>query len=587
MKFNNLPNEIYSRIVEYLDSQQDVYKLMTVCKASLLPAKKRYYAQVRLSSNHQSFLTFLKNVQGGITPRYIKALRISDSRGRYLEPYTSGEFIYIIQSLKGLKTLELGGRQTKQYLDIMVNNIQIEDMKQIKLIAISTKSRNAETMEPYFKLIYKLRETITNFSFFGNIPGQPQRINTRYLSELKSLTHLNINGSFLRDTILRLCPKLQNLILKQHYGTPPLPPSKKLMVYNNLKRLCLDLSEFPRHYVTYIMSCIPPTIDYFRLHVRDDEKNWICSGFAETMLVDQFLAHLSKIKDMSLSLERIRQQRTHSGDIDLMARTWHFANSIRGRREKMITKADIRPISCIEGDVWDPLEFWVREYKYFDFSTTLYVNNEILEDAPKNDMEGLTMINSIKIKPVSNICILQFLRYIVKRCTRLSRIFILNINSLDAYSIVFAPIAIRSYQEEETALPLGYVTTLTEENILFASYSCMSIDESFLQSISQMFPKIKAVSIAGCDFEEPIIRIDLRGLEHLRRIELDPKQIYQKESVLFEVHLEHYGTVNYFFRRLIQGHPNIMGSFELISKSEDWQEKEDCIVISIFCFKVE
>jgi hypothetical protein len=81
--------------------------------------------------------------------------------------------------------------------------------------------------------------------------------------------------------------------------------------------------------------------------------------------------------------------------------------------------------------------------------------------------------------------------------------------------------------------------------------------------------------------------LNLGGLEHLRRIELDPKQIYQKESILFAVHLEHYGTVNYFFKRLIQGLQGIMGPFELISMSEGWQEEEDCIVINIFCFKVE
>jgi hypothetical protein len=149
MKFNNLPNEVYSRIIEYLDSQQDVYKLMTVCKASHLPAKKQYYAQVRLSSNYQSFLIFLKNVQGGITPTYIKMLHISDFCGCrpkfYVDDfcrcneefYTIDEFSYVIQSLKGLKTLELKGRQTRRYLEVMVNNIQIEDMKQIKRIIIS------------------------------------------------------------------------------------------------------------------------------------------------------------------------------------------------------------------------------------------------------------------------------------------------------------------------------------------------------------------------------------------------------------------------------------------------------------------
>jgi hypothetical protein len=143
-------------------------------------------------------------------------------------------------------------------------------------------------------------------------------------------------------------------------------------------------------------------------------------------------------------------------------------------------------------------------------------------------------------------------------------------------------------KEEETTLPLGYVTTPTEENILFASYTCMPLHESFLQSISQIFPKIETVRIAGCNFEkEHIIRIDLGGLEHLRRIELDPKQIYRKESVLFAVHLERYGTVNYFFKRLIQGFRGITGPFEPISMDEGWQEEEDCIVINIFCFKVE
>jgi hypothetical protein len=72
MKFNNLPNELYSRIIEYLNSRQDVYKLMTVCKASHLPAKKRYYALVRLSSNHQSFLTFLKKRTRRDNPKIYK-----------------------------------------------------------------------------------------------------------------------------------------------------------------------------------------------------------------------------------------------------------------------------------------------------------------------------------------------------------------------------------------------------------------------------------------------------------------------------------------------------------------------------------
>jgi hypothetical protein len=333
--------------------------------------------------------------------------------------------------------------------------------------------------------------------------------------------------------------------------------------------------------VTYITSCIPPAIEHFKLLSWDDEKDWIFPGFAETMLVDQFLAHLNKIKDMELSLTRKMQQRTYPGYVDLMARTWHFANSIRGSREKMITKANIRFISHINEDDQHFLEFRVHENKYFDLSQTFFVNkNEILEDAPTNDMENLTMINSINIHYESHIFLLQFIRYIVKRCTRLSHIFVND-------HIIFAPIAMTSGQEEDTTLPLRHVTTPTEENILFASYSYMSLRESFLQSISQMFPKIETVRIIGCDFEGPIIRIDLGGLEHLRRIELDLKQIYRKESVLFAVHLERYGTVNYFFKRLIRRRPKIKSPFELISMNEGWQEEEGCIVINIFCFKVE
>jgi hypothetical protein len=332
--------------------------------------------------------------------------------------------------------------------------------------------------------------------------------------------------------------------------------------------------------VTFITSCIPPTIDHFQLSVSDYEKNWMFSGLAETMLVDQFLTHLSKIKDMEFSLAQKTQQWTDPGWVDTMARTWHFANSIRGRREKMITKANIQLVSHISEYAQLGLEFRVRENKYFDFSQTFYVNNEILEDRPTNGMENLTMTNSIRILSLCDMLLLQFIRYIVKRCTRLSRI------SVDDH-IIFAPMTRRSYQEEETTLPLGYVTTLAEENISFASYSGISLRKFFLQSISQMFPKIEAVRIAGCYFEGPVNRIDLGGLEHLRRIELDPRQIYRKESVLFAVHLERYGTVNYLFKRLIQGLQEIMGPFELISMNEGWQEEEDCIVINIFCFKVE
>jgi hypothetical protein len=585
MKFNNLPNEIYYRIIEYLDSQQDIYELMTVCKASHLPAKKLYYAQVRLYSNYRSFLTFLKNVQGGITPRYIKMLHISDSPRHYQEFYTVGEFIYIIQSLKGLKTLELEGTQTDWYLHVMLTYIQIEDLTQIKRIIIS-KGQDAETKKRYLKLLYKLCETITHLSVYPPLLEH----DLQYFSKFKSLTHLEINFCFPRDmdfiAILCLHPKLQSLILAQSYVTPPLSPSKKLIVHHNLKYLDLTLREFPRHYLTYITSCIPPTIDHFGLEVMNDKKNWILSGFAETMLVDQFLAHLSKIKDMKLALARKIQQRTHPGCVDMMAKTWHFANSIRGRREKMITKAHFMLLSPEE---YHPIcyNFRVRENKYFYINLQLYLDNESWGDIPTNNMESSAMINCIVITPWCDTDVLRFIRYIVKRCTRLSRIYVLNESSLTADHIIFAPVPTRTYREDETTLPHEYLTTSTKENILFASYSNMFLHKSFLRPISQMFPKIQAVRFTGCDFEEPIIRINLRGLEHLRRIELDLKQIYRKESVLFAVHLEHYGTVNYFFKRLIQGLPKIMGPFELISKSGGWPEQEDCIVISIFCFKVE
>jgi hypothetical protein len=194
------------------------------------------------------------------------------------EFYTIDEFSYVIQSLKGLKTLELEGRQTKRYLDVMVNNIQIEYMKQIKRITI-TQGHYGDTEERHFELEYKLRETITNLDAFPASYRQLRGLNPDYLTEFKSLTHVQIINSLSEGidfiTILRLCPKLQSLNLTQFYATPPIHPSKKLMVYNNLKRLYLNLPKFPRHYVTYITSCIPPTIDHFRLIVRNDEKNWI------------------------------------------------------------------------------------------------------------------------------------------------------------------------------------------------------------------------------------------------------------------------------------------------------------------------
>jgi hypothetical protein len=91
----------------------------------------------------------------------------------------------------------------------MLNNIQIEDMKQIKQIII-WDGDIADIYERYFKLVYKLRETITHLAVFRNSQG----VNLHYLSELKSLTHLEIQDNLPLDidfiTILRLCPKLQS-----------------------------------------------------------------------------------------------------------------------------------------------------------------------------------------------------------------------------------------------------------------------------------------------------------------------------------------------------------------------------------------
>jgi hypothetical protein len=95
----------------------------------------------------------------------------------------------------------------------MMNNIQIEDMKQIKRIIIS-KRCNVETNISYFELLYKLHETITNLDASPAIYGQPQSFNIHYLPEFKSLTHLEIDYFFPEDidfiTILRFCPKLQS-----------------------------------------------------------------------------------------------------------------------------------------------------------------------------------------------------------------------------------------------------------------------------------------------------------------------------------------------------------------------------------------
>jgi hypothetical protein len=91
----------------------------------------------------------------------------------------------------------------------------------------------------------------------------------------------------------------------------------------------------------------------------------------------------------------------------MIAKTWHVANSIRGRREKVITNANIWLVSDVEDfRCCSEFKVKVRENKYFDFNVTFYVNNEILEDVPTNDMENLTMINSINIIPMCDMFLL-------------------------------------------------------------------------------------------------------------------------------------------------------------------------------------
>jgi hypothetical protein len=153
---------------------------------------------------------------------------------------------------------------------------------------------------------------------------------------------------------------------------------------------------------------------------------------------------------MDLSPARKFEQMIHPECVDLMAKTWHFANIIRGRREKMITKVYFELFSPTD---YLPrfYNFKVRKNKYFDFSATLSANNEGLEDIPTNDMYDWTMINSTHIIRRCNTDLLQCIRYIVKQCTRLSLIFV-RYDIAFRPIIIFAPIAMRGRNDFTTRI---------------------------------------------------------------------------------------------------------------------------------------
>jgi hypothetical protein len=602
MKFNNLPNEIYSHIFEYFECK-DARELMLVCKACHLPARRLYYTEVILYNNYQQFLAFLKNEHDGIIPRSIKSLRMNKG---WSGEYNKEEFIFVIQSLKGLETLNLNCNLEEQYFEIMINDMQTEDLKHIRSIIVPEAYPDSLLNKLYVELIYKLRGTITRFRVFSVFPysWRPNQSypGLRYLSELKSLAHLSYHASALEDmdffTILRACPNLRSLYLYEIEATALVPPSKDLGIFhNNLKNLKMQLCRFPQHYMAYIINCIDPTIDLLELIISKEVDMYsIFFGF-EMTLIDQFLAHLSKMKEMKLILSRYMLEETYPKCVNIMARTWHIVKCVRGnhRREKMITRASV--FLALDPDSLQCHRFIVRKNKHFSFHVAFnLLNNMNLEDVPKHDIEDVTMINSLTIRdermPSSNICLLQFIQYMVKRCTRINHIIVLNPYRYGTDHIVFAPIAMASvseYEEEENIQPpFECVTTPTEENILYASYSWMLLDKFFLKSTLQLFPNIETVKIDGCDFEESAISIDLTDLKHLRRIELDLAQVYKRKSALFAVHIENYGTINYFYERFYQYNDNkIFGPFEPASIIDNTQEKDDYLLVNIFCVKLD
>jgi hypothetical protein len=586
---------------------------MSVCRICHSAAKTLFYAQVELRNNHHSFLAFLKTQVDDSITRSIKKLFISgsDQEIRHWQ-----DFSYIIQCLPNLSVIEFDADNTDWYLEVMTHRIQVEQLQKIKRITISYNS-HAGTNQCYFTLVYKLRDTITHLRLVRFLPqqmkGNDLALGLRYLAEFKNLTHLEIQDTSPPEgmeffTVLEACPKLQHLSMLDATVSLSalLPSTTKLVAYKNLKLLRLHLDQFPEDYVKYITCCVPTTIERLELSIRYCGGNyWMYSG-QHIKLIDQFSKHLSLMKNLDFILPRKILEKTRQELEAMLAGTWRFVHKIRGsHRLNMITSAEIKLVSN-SAELALSLQysrFSVRHNKYFNFRVPFFgaLNHELcLQSIPVDDMPDLTMIHSLKIHdqklPMDTDSLLHFLQYMVKRCTRLDRIFGTNtgfswahgnlVNLVSTY-VIFASTVLTSAQD--TSLPPIYVTTPTQENIVYACYSGLMLSHRFLQATCDMFPNLNTVRMDGCHFDQEGI-IDLCHLKHLYRLELNLRQVHKKNNVCFIVHMQDTTPMNYYYKRTDS-------SFELVSikkmravvQHQQRQEEgqNDSISIHIMCYKVD
>jgi hypothetical protein len=587
MPFDNLPSEIYLRIFEYINYRRTLLALMLVCRSCHLSAKSLFYSQIELVNNHQSFLASLNSQRDERTAQSIKKLYISTFRGADQEVQNWQEFSFVIQRLPNLNTIEFDADNTDWYLDLMTDYLPVEHLKKIRHV-IHNRHSVRETNRRHFKLMYKLRDTITHLT--------TQQFESKsivpILRDFKSLKYLEIRSLYSTwmefFTILQLCPQLQELSLSSLYKPPPPSSSIELVVHNtNLKRLRLEFGELPDYYVKYIVSCVPAAIDCFELGTNIDGIDWLFYG-QDITLVNQFCVHLGTMKNLDLKLYRRIRERTLPELQQQLARTWLIVNKIRGthRQKKMITSANIKLVS-------DPDELAVENYGcHFSISDNRYLNFSVafpgvlgsgsfsLQDIPMQDLEDLAMIQSVEIHdqklPEESDSLLQFMQYMVRRCTQLDRLFVLADNG--SCCLIFASAALTRTS------PQRYVTTPTEDNVRYASYSDILLSNHFLQATLQLFPNIQTLKLDGCEFKEPYISIDLSHLKQLHRLELRLKHIHQKNNMVFVVKMKEEKPINYCFKRAVkiagEGPP------EWASLNDETREKDEYILINILCFKV-
>jgi hypothetical protein len=234
---------------------------MLVCKAFYLPAMQLYYANVDLTDNHQSFLSFLKTHQGGISSKFIKHLYVSFPYWKYTKQdiLNKEDFSFMIQSLPNLNTIEFDPnlitiefdtRNMNWYLHFMINHIQFEHLKQLTSVNI-LRYYAVETIDLHLALMYKLCDAITflRVQDFRNIEPIP------FLRKLAKLTHLDTGPSLTEGvdlfTILETCPNLQYLTI---LSTPVSLTTKKPIVHQNLKDLEVKFSQFTEQYAIYMTS---------------------------------------------------------------------------------------------------------------------------------------------------------------------------------------------------------------------------------------------------------------------------------------------------------------------------------------------